>query len=206
MICWDSWVRRALLSEGHGEWARASFPRKTSVGSNHVCERVYYMCASAPLQGVVSHLQRPPVLWPPDAKNWLIGKDPDAGKDWRQEEKGTTEDEVVGWHHRVYGHEFEHALGVGDGQGGLVCCSPWGRRESDTTERLNWECWAGGQVGGGFSTQGWILPSVFLAGLICTSSRVFHCSFLLLIKLHMMFCISIPIKSCWVWLLFVGCK
>ena len=66
-----------------------------------------------------------PVLWPPDAKNWLIGKDPDAGKDWRQE-KGSTEDEIVVWHHQLNGHEFKQALGVGDGQGRLVCCSPWG--------------------------------------------------------------------------------
>ena len=79
-----------------------------------------------------------PVLWLPDAKNWLIWKDPDTGKDWRQEEKGTTEDEMVGWHQRLAGHEFESAPGVGDGQGGLACCSPWGRKESDTTEWLNW--------------------------------------------------------------------
>ena len=79
-----------------------------------------------------------PVLWPPDVKKLLIGKDPDAGKDWRQEEKGTTEDEMVGWHHRLNGHGFEWTLGVGDGQGGLVCYSPWGCKESDTTERLNW--------------------------------------------------------------------
>ena len=79
-----------------------------------------------------------PILWPPDAKNWLTGKDPDAGKDWRQEEKGTTEDEMVGWHHRLDGHEFEQALGVSDGQGSLVCCSPWGHKESDMTEQLNW--------------------------------------------------------------------
>ena len=79
-----------------------------------------------------------PVLWPPDAKNWLIWKDPDPGKDWRQEEKGMTEDEMVGWHHRLDGHEFEQALGVGAGQGGLVCCSPWGLKELDTTEQLNW--------------------------------------------------------------------
>ena len=78
------------------------------------------------------------LLWPPDVKNWLIGKDPDAGKDWRQEEKGTTEDEMVGWHHWLNGHGFEQALGVGNGQGSLVCCSPWGRKESDTTEWLNW--------------------------------------------------------------------
>ena len=68
---------------------------------------------------------------------WLLGKDPDAGKDWRQE-KGMTEDEIVGWHHWLDGHEFKQAPGVGDGQGGLMCCSPWGRKESDMTERLNW--------------------------------------------------------------------
>ena len=79
-----------------------------------------------------------PILWPPDAKNWFIWKDPDAGKDWRWEEKGTTEDEVVGWHLRLNGHEFEWTLGAGDEQGGLVCCSPRGHKESDTTERLNW--------------------------------------------------------------------
>ena len=79
-----------------------------------------------------------PLFWPPDAKNWLTGKDPDAGKDWRQEEKGMTEDEMVGWHHQLDGHEFGWAPGVGDGQGSLACCSPWGRRESDMTERLNW--------------------------------------------------------------------
>ena len=82
-----------------------------------------------------------PILWLPDAKNWLIGKDPDAGKDWRQEEKGMTEDEMVEWHHQLDGHEFEQALGVGDGQGILECCSPWGCKESDTTEQLNWT-WA----------------------------------------------------------------
>ena len=78
-----------------------------------------------------------PILWPPDAKSWLIWKDPDAGKDWRQEEKGTTEDEIVGWHHQLNGHEFEHVLGVGDGQGSLECYSSWGRKESDMTEWLN---------------------------------------------------------------------
>ena len=76
-----------------------------------------------------------PILWPPDANSRLIGKDPDAGKDWRQEEKGMTEDEMVGWHHRLNGYEFEQALGNGEGQGSLACCSPWGHRESTTTER-----------------------------------------------------------------------
>ena len=79
-----------------------------------------------------------PILWPPDVKNWLTGKDPDAGKDCRQEEKGMTEDEMVGWHHRLNGHEFKQTLGVGDGQGSLACCGPWGCKESDMTEWLNW--------------------------------------------------------------------
>ena len=78
------------------------------------------------------------ILWPPDVKNWLIGKDPDAGKDWRQEKKGTTEDEMIGWHYRLNGYEFELALGISEGQGGLACCSPWSCKELDTTERLNW--------------------------------------------------------------------
>ena len=69
-----------------------------------------------------------PILWPPDVNNWLIGKDLDAGKDWRREEKGMTEDEMVGWHHQINGHEFEQAPGDGEEQGSLVCCSPWGRR------------------------------------------------------------------------------
>ena len=78
------------------------------------------------------------VLWPPHAKSWLIGKDSDAGRNWGQEEKGTTEDEMAGWHHRLDGHEFEWTPGVGDGQGGLACCNSWGRKELDTTEQLNW--------------------------------------------------------------------
>ena len=75
-----------------------------------------------------------PILWPPHVKSRLIGKDPDAGKDWGQEEKGTTEDEMAGWHHRLNGHGFGWTLGVDDGQGGLACCSSWGLKESDTTE------------------------------------------------------------------------
>ena len=87
-----------------------------------------------------------PILWPPDAKNWLIWKDPGAGSskaggDWRQKEKGMTEDEMVGLHHWLNGHEFEQAPGVGDGQESLACCSPWGRKELDTTEQLNWTEW-----------------------------------------------------------------
>ena len=79
-----------------------------------------------------------PILWPPDAKNWLIWKDPDTGKDWSQEEKGMTENEMVGWHHWLNWHEFEWTPGVGDGQGGLACCDSWSHKKSDMTERLIW--------------------------------------------------------------------
>ena len=99
-------------------------------------------------------LKLKPILWPPDVKNWLIGKDPDAGKGWRQEEKGITEDEMVGLHHWLYGDEFEQGLGVGDGLGSLVCCSPWGRKELDMTKWLNWTdsfidilVWLGHKIG-----------------------------------------------------------
>ena len=78
------------------------------------------------------------ILWPPHAKSWLIWKDPDAGKDWGQEKKGMTEDEVFEWHHWLDGHGFGWPLGVGDGQGGLACCGSWGHKESDTTKWLNW--------------------------------------------------------------------
>ena len=78
-----------------------------------------------------------PILWPPDAKNWVIGKDPDAGKDWRQEEKGRTDDKMVGWHHQLNAHAFEQTPGDTEEQGSLVCCSPWGLKELDTTEQLN---------------------------------------------------------------------
>ena len=79
-----------------------------------------------------------PILWPPHAKSWLIGKDPDAGKDWGQEEKGMTEDEMAGCHHRLNEHGVGWTPGVGDGQGGLMCCCSWSRKESDMTEQLNW--------------------------------------------------------------------
>ena len=79
-----------------------------------------------------------PILWPPDAKSWLIWKDPDAGPDWGQEEMGMTEDEIVGWHHWLSGHGFGWSLGIGDGQGGLACCVSWGRKESDMIKQLNW--------------------------------------------------------------------
>jgi len=93
-----------------------------------------------------------PVLWLPHAKSWLVGKDSEAGRDWGQEEKGTTEDEMVGWHHWSGGHKFVWTPGVGDGQGGLACCNSWGRKKSDTTEPLNWTelnwCWERLRPGG----------------------------------------------------------
>ena len=79
-----------------------------------------------------------PILWPPLAKSWLIGENSDVGRDWGQEEKGMTEDEMAGWHHRLDGREFEWTPGAGDGQGGLACCNSWGRKEWDMTEPLNW--------------------------------------------------------------------
>ena len=100
-----------------------------------------------------------PILWPPDAKSWLIWKDPDARKDWGQE-KGTTEDEMVGWHHQLNGHGFGWTPGVGDGQGGLACCGSWVLKELDTTERLNWtEDW---------SSSIWNLSLMLLSRLITT--------------------------------------
>ena len=87
-----------------------------------------------------------PILWPPGVMNWLLRKDPNVGKVWRQKEKGTTEDEMVGWHHWLNGHEFEQAPEVGNGQGSLACCSPWGLKESDTTEWLNWTQLATGSL------------------------------------------------------------
>ena len=90
------------------------------------------------LEGLMLKLKLHPILWPPDTKNWLITKDPDVGQDWRQEEMGTAEDEMVGWYHQLNGREFEQAPGVGDGQGSLVCCSPRGHKDYDTTSWLNW--------------------------------------------------------------------
>ena len=91
------------------------------------------------------------VLWPPDGKNWLIGKDLDTGKDWKQEEKGTTKDEIVGWHHWLTGLEFEYIPGVGDGQGSLLCCSPCGHKEWDTTSDWTNVLWV---LGTGWKVRG----------------------------------------------------
>ena len=102
-----------------------------------------------------------PILWPLDAKNWLIWKDPDAGKDWGYEEKGMTEDEMVGWHHWLNGDEFEQTPGIGDRQGGLVCCRPWGCEESDMTEWLNWTVTS--EVESYFTLVYWI-QDVYISG------------------------------------------
>ena len=90
------------------------------------------------LEGMMIKLKETLVLWPPHAESWLIGKDSDAGRDWRQEEKGTIEDDMAGWHHGLDGRESEWTTGVGDGQWGLVCCDSWGHKKSDTSEWLNW--------------------------------------------------------------------
>ena len=88
--------------------------------------------------GKTDALAEAPILWPPDSMSWLIWKDPDVGKDWRQEEKEMPEEEIVGWHHQLDGHEFGWTPVIGDGQGDLACCDSWGHKESDMTERLNW--------------------------------------------------------------------
>ena len=111
--------------------SRSSYKAKSNANSS-----LYWL-----LEEFIWSLAKTPILWPPDAKSWLIWKDPDAGKDWGQEEKGTTEDEMVGWHHQLNGHGFGWTLGVGDGQGGLACCGSWGLKESDWATELNWTEW-----------------------------------------------------------------
>ena len=111
-----------------------------------------------------------PVLWPPHAKSWLIGKDSDAERDWVQEKKGTTEDEMAGWYHRLNGRESEWTLGVGAGQGGLACCDSWGGKESDTTERLNWT----EQIYSDFVTVLWVWVDVYSLNDILLTV---HCGF-----------------------------
>ena len=113
-----------------------------SMGSHRVGHDWSDLAAAAAEESKWSQILRryleAPILWPSDVKNWLIGKDPDVGVFWRQEERWTTEDEMVGWHHWLNGHEFEQAPGVGDRQGSLAGCSPWGHKESDVAKRLNW--------------------------------------------------------------------
>ena len=116
-------------------WRRLLRVRWTARRSNQsILKEIRPECS---LEGLMLKLKLP-ILWLPNSKNGLIWKDPDAGKDRRQEEKGTTVDEMIGWHNWFDGHEFEQAPGVGDGQVSLVCCSPWGRKQSETTEQPNW--------------------------------------------------------------------
>ena len=115
-------------------WRRLLRVPWTARGSNQ--STLKEISPGCSLEGLILRLK--PILWPPHEKSWLIGKDSDAGSNWGQEEKGTTEDEMAGWHHWLDGHEFEWTPGIGDGQGGLACCDSWGRKESDMTEGLNW--------------------------------------------------------------------
>ena len=112
-----------------------------------------------------------PLLWPPHAKSWLIGKDPDAGRDGGQEEKGTTKDEMAGWHHQLNGYEFEWTPGVGNGQGVLACCDSWGCKESDTTEWVNWnECLLkAGEEGDNRGWDGWMASPTWWTWLWASS-------------------------------------
>ena len=121
-----------------------------------------------------------PILWPPHVKSWLIGKDSDAGRDWGQEEKGTTEDEMVGWHHWLNGCESQWAPGVGDGQGGLACCDSWGRKESDTTE---WPIWSDLRISSlVVQSLGVSAPTPKAQGLISGQERRFHKWFVIVLS------------------------
>ena len=121
-----------LLNCGVGEDSRVPWTARRS--NQSILKEISPGCS---LEGLMLKLKLP-ILWPPHAKCWLIGKDFDAGRDWGQEDKGMTEDEMAWWHHLHNGHEFEWTPGVGDGQGGLMCCHLWCHKESDRTEQLNW--------------------------------------------------------------------
>ena len=139
MCGWESWTikkaeRRRTDAFEPWCWRRLlRVPSSARRSNQSILKEISPGCS---LEGLMLKLK--PVLWPPDMKSWHIGKVPDAGKGWGQEEKGTTLDEMVGWHHQLNGHEFGWTPGVGDGQGGLVCCSSWGHKESGMTEWLNW--------------------------------------------------------------------
>ena len=132
--CEESWVPK--------NWCFWTVVLEKTVGSPSDCKEIHpvHFKGDQPWDffGRTDAKAEAPVLCPPHVKSWLIGKDSDAGRDWGQEEEGTTEDEMAGWHHWLDGHESEWTPGVGDGQGGLACCDSWGYKESDTTEWLNW--------------------------------------------------------------------
>ena len=134
----ESWTvkkaeHRRIYAFGLWYWRRLLRVPWTARRSNQSILKISPECS---LEGLMLKLK--PILWPPHVKSWLIWKDPDARQGQRQEEKGMTEDEMVGWHHQLDAHEFEWTPGVADGQGGLACCDSWGCKESDTTEQLNW--------------------------------------------------------------------
>ena len=135
--CEESWVPK--------NWCFWTEVLEKTLESPLDCKEIQPVHSKGDLSWVFIGRTDAPVLWPPHVKSWLIGKDSDAGRDWGQEEKGTMEDEMAVWHHRLNGHEFEWTPGVGDRQGGLVCCDSWVREELDTTEplncsELNWNC------------------------------------------------------------------
>ena len=135
-----------------------------------------------------------PILWPPHVKSWLIGKNPNAGRDWGQEEKGTTEDEMAGWHHWLDGREFEWTPRIDDGQGGLAYCDSWGNKESDSTEQLNWTDRAGSQPRGGKGKSKRVIPCLSA----CSGPSYFSCSFLAnapCITCPQTFCLKLHLNS-----------
>ena len=132
--------RAQTLKEWHSHkhdrhWLEPTRSKMTDLTSSELCQDI---SPEYSLEGLTDAEAKTPILWPPDATNWLLGKDLKAGKDWRQKEKRTTEDEMAGWHHQLDEHEVEQARGVGDRQGSLACCGPWGGKELDVTEQLNW--------------------------------------------------------------------
>ena len=128
--CEESWAPK--------NWCFWTVVLKKTLESHLDCKEIQPVCSKGDQSWVFfGRSDETPILWPPHVKSWLIGKDSDAGRDWGQEEKGTTEDEMAGWHHRLNRREFAWTPGVGDGQGGLACCNSWGCKESDMTERLN---------------------------------------------------------------------
>ena len=157
------------------------------------------LVSSLPLVYLANNLFKSmwPVLWPPHAKSWLIGKDSDVGRDWGQEEKGMTEDEMAGWHHWLDGRESQWTPGIGDGQGGLACCNSWGRKESDTTKRLIWSdlMWAVG-----IYYVLWIkirsFCIYFIAWIVPTLEAVSIGSFVCLTSLYVCTCVCMCVFVC----------
>ena len=138
LICFLLVLRKLSLAS----WSKIIFSTYLDFGTGYDCKEIQPVHSKGDQPwdffGRNDAEAETPVLWPPHAESWLIGKEPDAGRDWGQEEKGMTEDEMAGWHNRLDRRESQWTRGVGDGQGGLACCDSWGRKESDMTEWLNW--------------------------------------------------------------------